>query len=123
MSKLSVLVVEDEVMVSMILEDFIDEAGHAVAGTAATLQEALAMVADGREIHCALLDVNLRGTHSYPVAEALDARGIPYAFTSGYGAGGIDPRFKDRAVLAKPIDMTQLTAFLDGLAQTRRSAT
>lgn len=123
MSKLSVLIVEDEVMVSMILEDFIDEAGHAVAGTAATLEAALAMVADGRDIHCALLDVNLRGQQSYPVADALDARGIPYAFTSGYGADGIDARFKDRMVLPKPIDMSQLTAFLAKLAQARTSAT
>ncbi len=123
MTKLNVLIVEDEVMVSMILEDFVDDAGHAVAGTAATLDAALAMVADGRDIHCALLDVNLRGQQSYPVADALDARGIPYAFTSGYGSGGIDARFKDRPVLSKPIDMSQLTAFLAGLANARTSAT
>lgn len=123
MSKLSVLIVEDEVMVSMILEDLIDEAGHAVAGTAATLEAALAMVADGRDIHCALLDVNLRGQQSYPVAEALDARAIPYAFTSGYGAGGIDARFAHHPMLAKPIDVTKLQAFLAAQAQARTSAT
>ena len=123
MSKLSVLIVEDEIMVSMILEDLIDEAGHVVAGTAATLDAALAMATDGREIHCALLDVNLRGQQSYPVAEALDARGVPYAFTSGYGAAGIDPRFQHRTVLAKPIDVTKLAAFLDAHANARASAT
>ena len=101
---LSVLIVEDEVMVSMILEDMIEDAGHGVAGTAVSVDAALAMLADGRTIHCALLDVNLRGQLSYPVADALDAKGIAYAFTSGYGAGGIDPRYKDRPVLAKPID-------------------
>ena len=123
MSKLSVLIVEDEIMVSMILEDIIDEAGHAVAGTAATLDAALAMVADGRDIHCALLDVNLRGQQSYPVALALDARAIPYAFTSGYGAGGIDAQFAHRPVLAKPIDIIKLQAFLEETARARASAT
>ena len=122
MAQLKVLLVEDEVMVSMILEDLIDEIGHTVVGTAATLEMALAMVADGREIHCALLDVNLRAQQSYPVAEALDVRGIPYAFTSGYGAAGIDPRFQHCTVLAKPIDLTKLQAFLRELAQARISA-
>ena len=110
--KLSVLVVEDEVMVSMILEDMIEDAGYAVAGAAVSIDAALGLLADGRTVHCALLDVNLRGQLSYPVADALDARGIPYAFTSGYGAGGIDPRYKDRPVLSKPIDAAKLTAFL-----------
>lgn len=123
MAKLNVLVVEDEVMVSMILEDLIDDAGHAVAGAAASLEAALAMVTDGRAIDCALLDVNLRGHLSYPVAEALDARGIAYAFTSGYGAGGIDARFAHHTVLAKPIDVAKLNEFLALQAQRRTSAT
>ena len=123
MSQLSVLVVEDEVMVSMILEDMIEDAGHAVAGTAMTVGAALEMLADGRAVHCALLDVNLRGQLSYPVAEALDARGVAYAFTSGYGAAGIDERFKNRLVLSKPIDTTMLNTFLAEQARRLASAT
>ena len=115
--KLSVLVAEDEVMVSMILEDMIEDAGHAVAGTAVSVDAALALIADGRTIVCALLDVNLRGQLSYPIADALDAKGITYAFTSGYGAAGIEARFKDRVVLAKPIDVAKLNAFLAAQAK------
>jgi hypothetical protein len=62
-----------------------------------------------------LLDVNLRGQLSYPVADALDAKGIPYAFTSGYGAGGIDARFSGATVIGKPIDAAQLTAFVKSI--------
>ena len=55
MSGVHVLIVEDEAMVSMILEDIIEDAGCAVAGTATTVAMALDMVGDGRRIDCALL--------------------------------------------------------------------
>jgi len=71
-----ILVVEDEVMVAWLLEDMLGTLGCAVVGPAARINQALAMI--GAEvIDAAVLDVNLNGEKSYPVADALAARGVP----------------------------------------------
>src|SRR5665811_735302 len=69
-----VLVVEDEVMVSWILEDMLAELGCEVVGPAARIEQALAIV-NAETIDFAVLDVNLNGKKSFPVADALLARG------------------------------------------------
>lgn len=76
--------VEDEPIVGMLLEDMLLDLGVAVIGPAATLAEALALTGEGG-LDAALLDVNLGGERSYPVAEALAARGVPFLFLTGYG--------------------------------------
>jgi CheY-like chemotaxis protein len=79
-----VLVVEDEPIVGILLEDMLLDLGVEVIGPAASVAEALALVGQA-EFDAALLDVNLGGERSYPVAEALAARGIPFLFLTGYG--------------------------------------
>ena len=51
----------------------------------------------------AFIDVNLGNQKSFPIADALDEKGVPYAFVTGYGRAGLDERFRDAAVLAKPV--------------------
>ena len=109
---LRVLVVEDEALVAMALEDLLADAGCAVVGPVGAVPQAVALVEGGAEIDCALLDVNLRGVHVYPVAEVLERRGVPFAFTSSYGKDGIDPRFAGRPVLPKPLNPALLSTFL-----------
>ncbi|WP_137863527.1 MULTISPECIES: response regulator [unclassified Sphingomonas] len=82
---LRVLVVEDEPVVAMYLEDLLDALGCETIGPASRLVDGLAL-AEGGGFDVAILDINLGGERSTPIAEALRARGLPFAFASGYGA-------------------------------------
>jgi CheY-like chemotaxis protein len=100
-----VMVVEDEAMVSMMIEDMLLDLGCAVAGPYMRVADACAALADGAEdaaIDLALLDVNVAHERSFPVAEALAKKGVPFAFITGYDADGIDPAWRDRPTLRKP---------------------
>jgi len=83
-----VMVVEDEYLISMLIEDTLAENQCVVVGPFATLSEALA-AASKEDVDIALLDVNLRGEKVYPVADLLNQRGIPFVLLSGYGKGAI----------------------------------
>lgn len=100
---LRVLIVEDEALVSMLLEDMLADHGCEVAASAGRVAQALALVADdGLAVDAAILDVNLGGEPIFPVADALAARGVPFAFATGYGAGGLPDGWRDRPTLQKP---------------------
>ncbi len=107
--KLNILLVEDEALIAMMAEDMLDAVGHNVARTAATLADAEAAIAQGG-FDAALLDVNLNGDSSMGLATALKHRGTPFAFTTGYGAAGIDEDHRDCTVLTKPYAMDELEA-------------
>ncbi|MCW3845645.1 response regulator [Sphingomonas sp. LB-2] len=79
-----VLVVEDEPVVAMCLEDILEGLGCVTIGPASRLAEGLAL-AENEPIDVAILDINLGGEWSTRIAEALRARGVPFAFASGYG--------------------------------------
>ncbi len=98
---LRVLIVEDEMLVAMNIEDMLLDLGHEVAGLAGRLAPALAL-ANEAEFDLAMLDVNLAGQQSFPVADVLIGRGIPFLFATGYGIKGIPEAYRDRPVLQKP---------------------
>ena len=98
-------------MVAMMLEEFLEELGCIVAGSAARLGVALAM-ARSLDLDMAVLDLNLAGEMSYPVAEVLQARGVPVVFATGYGSAGLSGRFPGAPVLSKPYNMVQLESAL-----------
>lgn len=102
-----VYIVEDEALVAMLIEDMVTALGHEVVGMAKSLDEA---VSTARELDCdlAILDINLNGQKSFPVAQALADRGIPFLFASGYGAAGLEQGFLDRPILSKPFSLSQL---------------
>jgi CheY-like chemotaxis protein len=100
---LRVLVVEDEALVSMLLEDMLADHGCEVAATASRIAQALDLIADeALTFDAAILDVNLGGEPIFPVAEALAARGAPFVFATGYGAGGLPEAWRSRPTLQKP---------------------
>jgi CheY-like chemotaxis protein len=76
---LRVLVVEDEMMVSMLIEDMLSDLGCTVVGPASRLDEAIEL-ANRSELDCAVLDVNLGGQPIFPLADLLRERGAPFAF-------------------------------------------
>lgn len=119
-----VLVVEDESLVAMMLGDMLEDLGVTVVGPVGTRGTALQLLASGARIDLALLDVNLGGENVYDVAEALAGIGVPFVFVSGYGAGGIDPRYAQAPVLAKPFQPALLARVVgEALAgQTRNRA-
>jgi CheY-like chemotaxis protein len=97
----NVLIVEDEPLISMMLEDFLDSLGHRIAGTCESVPEALIRLDEGG-FDIAILDVNLKGERIWPVADRLAAMGIPYILATG---GHIDPppaAHADAPVLSKP---------------------
>ncbi|WP_029030161.1 response regulator [Salinarimonas rosea] len=96
-----VLVVEDEVLVAMMIEDTLQELGYDVVGPAYRLGAGLTAL-DGEPVDLAVLDVNLAGERSIPIADRLAERGIPFVFATGYGKAGLMGAHPDAPVLRKP---------------------
>jgi DNA-binding response OmpR family regulator len=111
----NILIVEDEPLISMLLEDFVDALDRQVAGTADTVATALALIGEGG-IDAAILDVNLRaGEKSWPVADALAAAGVPFVFATGGSDDVIAPQHQGRPKLPKPFTMDAVEKALDAL--------
>ena len=104
---LRVLVVEDEVLVAMLLEDLLTEMGHQVVGPAIRIREALEL-ARLADLDFAVLDVNVAGNQSFPVADILRERSIPFVFATGYGAEGFEDGYRDEIALNKPYEPGEL---------------
>ncbi|MGB7406042.1 MAG: HWE histidine kinase domain-containing protein [Pacificimonas sp.] len=99
-----VLIVEDNMIIAMDVEDLVLKNGGASAFVASNVAEALRLINE-RPFEFALLDVNLGSETSEPIAEALAARGIRFAFMTGYGGEhGMTDRYPDAPVLQKPVD-------------------
>ncbi|WP_164899289.1 response regulator, partial [Mesorhizobium sp. M1A.F.Ca.IN.020.06.1.1] len=75
-----------------------------VVGPAPSVQQALEQI-DGVELDGAVLDVNLHGERSFPLAEHLAARHVPFLFLTGYDSATVFPdQFRDSPRLSKPVD-------------------
>ncbi|HEV2083218.1 MAG TPA: response regulator [Brevundimonas sp.] len=96
-----VLVVEDESLVAMLLETMLEDLGCVPVGPVASVDEGLRLAQEDG-LDAALLDVNVAGTPVFPVAEALEARGIPLVFSTGYGEGGLPENWRGRPTVQKP---------------------
>lgn len=108
-----ILVVEDEALVAMLLEDALIDAGCSVLGPCASVDKALALLRQERP-DAAVIDLNLGGETSGPVADALAENGVPFLVATGYGAEGLPPGHESVPVLTKPYDPAEL---IDRLAQ------
>lgn len=107
--KLRVLIVEDEAVVAMLLEDMLGDLGHEVVATAGRLDKALELAREA-PIDIAVLDVNLNKQFTWPVAQILAERGVPFAFATGYGAAGLAEEWRGHTVLQKPFHQRELAA-------------
>jgi CheY-like chemotaxis protein len=106
-----VLIVEDEAMITMLVEDMVVDFGSEVVGPVARLSEAISL-AQTAELDAAILDINVGGTVIFPVADILKSRGIPFIFATGYGARGLPDRFRTSHTLAKPFSYQSLAEIL-----------
>lgn len=107
------LLVEDEPVIAFALEDLVEELGYGVVGPAFKLTDAMAIAAEG-EFEAAILDVNLNEEPSFPVADILSNRGIPFLFATGYAESGVGWKGQ-AAVIAKPYGRDQLAKALRDL--------
>lgn len=97
-----ILVVEDESLVAMLLETILQDMGCDAIGPAATVEAGLELAQDAQAPDAALLDVNVAGRPVFPVAEALQARGVPFVFSTGYGEGGLPEEWRGQRTIQKP---------------------
>jgi CheY-like chemotaxis protein len=114
-----VLVVEDDSLICMLIEDYLADLGCNVVATAAKLEDGLKK-AKSMAIDVAVLDINLQGQLSYPIAQALQGRAIPFLFATGYGKSGVPQSLESVPVLSKPFG---IEALRDALVRATASAT
>ncbi len=105
---LSCLVVEDEALIALNLCDIIEDLGGRVAARVGRLEEGLEL-ARTHAIDLAFLDINLGGPRSFPIADILRQRGIPFVFTTGYGAEAVALGY-DAPLVFKPYDEMTIAA-------------
>jgi CheY-like chemotaxis protein len=113
-----VLVVEDEMLILIMIEDMLADLGCESVAAAATADQALALI-DAQIFDVAMLDMNLNGSNSYAVAEALGARSVPFVFSTGYSGHDVRDGYRDRPVLKKPFRDEELVEILTRLLSAR----
>jgi putative addiction module CopG family antidote len=96
-----ILIVEDDVMISLTLHDIATDLGCTVVGTATRIPQAVALLEDLR-VDVAILDINLGGATADPIANAAVTRGVPIVFATGYGESGVPAHLQDWPVICKP---------------------
>jgi CheY-like chemotaxis protein len=106
-----ILVVEDDMLIRLSLEDMLVDLGCNAVSTAATIDQSLRLI-DAQVFDAATLDVNLNGTSSYPVAETLTTRGVPFVFSTGYDARFLRDEYRNRPILKKPFSYEELAEML-----------
>jgi CheY-like chemotaxis protein len=109
-----IFVVEDEPLIRLLLEDMLQDLGYTVTAQAARIGEAL-QAARAADFDAAILDVNVNGEDTAPVADILATQGTPFIFVTGYGTQGLPQAHRDRPTLKKPFQ-------LEGLEKTLQAA-
>ncbi|MFN3820679.1 response regulator [Blastomonas sp.] len=104
------LIAEDEALIAMLLEDFLDLLGHSIGHMVSSVTDGLDAISKGG-FDAAILDVNLARDKCWPLADALKAKGVPYIFATG-GGDTIPPAHADAPTLVKPYTTASLEAVL-----------
>lgn len=104
-----VLIIEDEMLIALMLQDMVSDAGFVVDGIATSLLAGIEL-ARSADVHLAILDINLNGEESYPIADILRARGVRMIFSTGYGAASLKADYEFVPTLMKPYEQANLAA-------------
>lgn len=109
-----ILLVEDSPVIAPFTCDILADLGCTVIGPAPNMAAARETV-EAHEFEAALMDVRIRGDRSFAICEMLDARGIPFVFTSGYADWQLPTKWQDRPRLQKPYTLEQVREALEGV--------
>jgi len=115
LADLRILIVEDKAIVAIEIERMMTELNCRIVGGGPVprLQKALTILREhGAEIDGVLLDVNLNGDECYPIAEQLQAMGVPFILMTGYGSSTISPAYRSHPRLTKPFGFQDLIAMM-----------
>jgi CheY-like chemotaxis protein len=115
--KASVLVVEDEVMIRMMVTDMLVDLGHSIAAEAGEIDEALRL-AETADFDLAILDVNVNGKTIEPVAKVVERRKLPLLFSTGYSVDALPESFRGHPSLQKPFRIDTLQSAIDKALKT-----
>jgi|SoimicMinimDraft_9_1059737.scaffolds.fasta_scaffold28973_2 CheY-like chemotaxis protein len=107
-----VLVVEDEFLVALELSRIVERAGYSVVGPAESVDATRKVLAQ-QEVDLALLDINLRGELVFPIAEYLEAHGLPYIFVTGNSPSSLPAEYRHRPLVQKPYNSELLLALIE----------
>ena len=107
-----VLLVEDEPLISMMLEDMLAEVGCVIAGSERDSGGALAII-ESAELDAAVLDIHIADGDSFHLADVLLRRGVPVVFSTGVGESEIPAAYQCHPHVTKPFDLRELEAALD----------
>lgn len=119
-SKGSVLLVEDETMIRMLVADMLADLGYDIAAEAGDVEQAMKL-ARSANYDLAILDVNVNGKLISPVAEVVAARKLPFVFATGYGAEGLPEQYRQHPALQKPFRLEALKQAIDAALQNKTS--
>jgi len=108
----SILIVEDEPLIAMMLEDFLESLGHSISATCDTVKCALDEVDKGG-FELAILDVNLKGENVWPVATRLREKNVPFVIATGGHVDPPPPEFNDAPVIEKPYTVDRVTPVIE----------
>ena len=108
----TILIVEDEPLIAMMLEDFLESLGHSIAGTCDSVEVAITHVEKGG-FDLAILDVNLKGENVWPVASLLRERNVPFVIATGGHVDPPPPEFNDAPIIEKPYTVDRVTPAID----------
>lgn len=106
----AILILEDEFILAWEAEEILKDAGASVLGPTYNIPAALKLIQETSRIDAAVLDININGAESTPVASELKRRGVPFVYTTGYGAD--TPRAGEERVLDKPYSAAALVKTL-----------
>jgi DNA-binding response OmpR family regulator len=104
-----VLIVEDEMLIALMLQDMVSDAGFSVEGIATSLAAGVEL-ARTANADLAILDINLNGEEAYPIADILRARSVRLIFSTGYGPASLKPEYELVPKLMKPYEQSNLAA-------------
>jgi CheY-like chemotaxis protein len=107
----SILIIEDEMLILMMIEDMLADLGCESITVASKIGQAITLI-DDQVFDAAMLDLNLNGMESYPIADALTARDVPYFFSTGNSLTNVKDGYRDQDVLKKPFTFDQLSNVL-----------
>ncbi len=108
-----ILVVEDDYLIAQVLAELLADAGAEVVGPFGWMDEVIEFLKrDLQKLDGAVLDINLHGLKSYPIADLLISRAVPFMFATGYGAATIERKYARYPRCEKPFSHRTIIEFL-----------